>query len=165
MLIAAVLALAAVACGVSEGDAPQFDAVPLECDALIDRLDEVADGWPDPATITELQGVNRDLFEVVNGLDDSCDSQVYERLDTIECDYLTTVTGADEAATAFLASQQSKCEVDAGTEADPGDPTATVEDLVGSTAPTGDPCAEARDALIVDGVIPTESNLPAGCTP
>jgi hypothetical protein len=165
MLVAAVLVVAAVACGDSEDDDPQVQAVPLECDARIDRLDEVADGWPDPATLTELQTVNRDLFAAVNGLDDSCDPQVYERLDAIECDYLTTVTGADEAAVAFLASQQSKCEGDTGTEADPDEPTATIEDDDGSTAPTRDPCDEARDALVADGVVPTESDLPTGCPP
>lgn len=121
-----LLAVLAGGCG-DEDDEPRFVTVPLTCDERLDRLEDRAAGWPDPATLADLQGVNDDLFAVLDGLDEDCDPAVFERLDRIECGYLTTVTGADAAAETFLAAQQERCREDPVPEPEPGDPVATIE--------------------------------------
>ena len=135
MALSAVL----VGCGESDSSGPPFEVVPLACDDRIDRLEQSAEGWPTPASTDDLFVMNNDLLQVSNGLDDSCDSEVFDRLRQIECDYLTTVTGADPAAEAFLTSQKSRCEDDADVEPGPDDPAATVEDDNDATTTTTAP--------------------------
>jgi hypothetical protein len=157
-----VVALLSAGCGDGDDDT-EFISVPLQCDTRVDALADAAERWPDPATLNDLRGVNSDVFATLNGLGSDCEDGVFARLDEIECDYLTAVEGADEEADAFLASQQSRCEDDPVPEADPDEPTATIETDGASTATTVYPCGLAREELESNGIIPTPGNMPPGC--
>ncbi|MEL7210197.1 MAG: hypothetical protein AAGK32_18530, partial [Actinomycetota bacterium] len=107
-LAAALVALSLVAsgCGSDDDEGPELVQVPLECDSRIDALEDAAAGWPASADLADLQQVNTDLTDVVVGLGDDCDAEVFERLDEIQCDYFTTVTPIGPAAEAFVLTQQ-----------------------------------------------------------
>lgn len=156
--VALALAGILIGCGDGDNDGPAFVTVPLACDARLDRLEERAN-WPDAATLDDLQGVNDDLFAVLNGLDEDCDPAVFERYDRIKCAYFTSVSGIGPAAEAFVATQAGQCGDDGP---DPDDPVATVE-VPGSDDLPLDRCEQARQDLELEGIIPDETNMPSGC--
>jgi hypothetical protein len=137
LLVLLTVALLAVGCGDGGDESPRFVTVPLSCDETFERLDRLAASWPDPATLADLQAVNADLFAAIDAVDRACEDEAFARLDRIECDYLTTVTGADEAAELFIASQQGRCGDDTD-EADPDEPTATIEAGAGFSTSAAD---------------------------
>jgi hypothetical protein len=128
--IALVLALGGAGCGGDDGGQPRATG-PQGCAQTLERLEGQAVRWPDPADTADLRAVDGDVSDAEEALGTECGAADVERLETVACGYLTTVTATDGAAVLFLAAQQDRCASAPGPEADPDEPVATIGQNVG----------------------------------